>query len=256
MKISLIQPDTLWENKRDNFRALEKLISPLFNKTDIVILPELFNTGFSMKPEILGESPVDETFKWMKQIAHSGNLGICGSYIVREEDRFYNRFIFVSPEDEVWQYNKRHLFRMEEENNFFTPGTGKIVFSFRDVRISPFICYDLRFPVWNRSGKDVDLIIYSSNWPVARKEVWNTLTKARAIENQCYVAGVNRIGTDGNQILYCGESRIVHPYGDIIISAGPDRECSITGEISISELAEFRRKFPVLGDADEFSIIL
>jgi omega-amidase len=136
------------------------------------------------------------------------------------------------------------------------PGTEKLVFSFRDVSISPFICYDLRFPVWCRSRKEVDLIIYSSNWPSARKEVWNTLTKARAIENQCYVAGVNRIGIDGNQISYCGESRVVHPYGHIIVNAGPDRECSVTGEISMTELSEFRKKFPVLDDADDFSITL
>jgi predicted amidohydrolase len=254
MKISLIQPDTVWENKTENFRALEKLITPLFGETDMVILPELFSTGFSMKPETLGESPGEETFVWMKKIALAGNFGICGSYMVRDRDNFHNRFIFVSPEEAVWHYDKRHLFSMGEENNFFTRGTQKLVFSFRGVRISPFICYDLRFPVWSRSRKEVDLIIYSSNWPVARKEVWNTLTRARAIENQCYVAGVNRVGTDGNQILYCGDSRIVHPYGDIIAGAGPDIECSVTGEISMNELSEFRRKFPVLDDADDFAL--
>jgi omega-amidase len=256
MKISLIQPDTIWEDKKANFRAMEKLIVPLFGDTDLVILPELFNTGFSMKPEILGESSGEETFVWMKKIALAGNFGLGGSYIVREKDRFYNRFIFVSAEDSVWHYDKRHLFRMGEENNYFARGTQKLIFSFRGVRISPFICYDLRFPVWSRSSQDVDLLIYSSNWPFARREVWNTLTKARAIENQCYVAGVNRVGTDGNQILYCGDSRIVHPYGNVIISAGPDKEGSITGEISVNELSEFRKKFPVLEDADDFSIKL
>jgi omega-amidase len=256
MKISLIQPDTFWENKKDNFRVLEKLITPLFNETDIIILPELFNTGFSMKPDILGELHGEETFVWMKKIAIAGNFGVCGSYLVREKDYFFNRFIFVSPEDSVWHYNKRHLFSMGAENDFITRGTGKLVFTFRGVRISPFICYDLRFPVWSRSRKEVDLIIYSANWPDARKEVWNTLTRARAIENQCYVAGVNRVGTDGNNILYSGDSRIIHPYGDIIASAGPVNECTVTAEISIDKLTEIRGKFPVLDDADNFSLNL
>ena len=254
MKISLIQPDTIWENKSENFRVLERLIAPLSGSTDLVILPELFNTGFSMNPVILAEATGGETFRWMKKTAVEGNFGLCGSYIAREEDRFYNRFVFVSPDDEVWHYDKRHLFSMGEENNYLSRGTRKLIFTFRGVHISPFICYDLRFPVWSRSRHEVDLIIYSSNWPDARKEVWNTLTKARAIENQCYVAGVNRIGTDGNRILYCGDSRIVHPYGNIIVSAGPDKECSVTGVISLEELSEFRKKFPVLDDADDFAI--
>ena len=256
MKISLVQSDTIWENKNDNFRVLETLIIPLYGETDLVILPELFNTGFSMNPVILSESPREETFIWMKKIAVEGNFGVCGSYIVREHDHFYNRFVFVSPEDPVWHYDKRHLFSMGEENSCLTRGSKKQVFAFRGVHISPFICYDLRFPVWSRSRSEVDLIIYSANWPVARKEVWNTLTMARAIENQCYVAGVNRIGTDGNQISYCGESRIVHPYGNIIVKAGPDKECSITGDISVDELSEFRKKFPVLDDADDFAVSL
>jgi len=256
MKISLIQPDTIWENKNENFRFLEKLIGPLFGSADLVILPELFNTGFSMNPGLLAEAPGEETCRWMKKIAVEGNFGVCGSYIVREQDQFYNRFVFVSPDDQVWYYDKRHLFSMGEEHKFLSKGTRKIVFTFRGVHISPFICYDLRFPVWSRSRHEVDLIIYSSNWPDARKEVWNTLTRARAIENQCYVAGVNRVGTDGNSILYCGDSRIVHPYGDLIVSAGPDEECSVTGVISVDELSGFRKKFPVLDDADNFGIKL
>jgi omega-amidase len=254
MNISLIQPDTVWENKTANFRKLELLLTPLFNQTDIVVLPEMFSTGFSMNPEILGESPGEETFRWMKNMALKGNFGVCGSYMVAENNRFYNRFSFVSPGNEVWQYDKRHLFTMGEENNFFSPASQRLVFSFRDVRISPLICYDLRFPVWSRNRGDVDLILYSANWPESRKEVWTTLTKARAIENQCFVAGVNRIGTDGSGILYCGESNIINAFGKIIVSAGPDQECSVTGEISMNELSEFRKKFPVLKDADDFTL--
>lgn len=256
MNISLVQADILWEDKRGNFGILENLITPLFNRTDIIILPEMFNTGFSMNPDVLGEAQEGETLNWMNTTARKGNFGVCGSYIVREGTNCYNRWIFVSPDGSFRHYNKRHLFTMGSENKHLTPGREKIVFSFRDVKISPFICYDLRFPVWSRSNDEVDLIIYSSNWPTARKEVWDTLTKARAIENQCYVAAVNRIGTDGNKVAHCGESRIIHPYGNVIVTAGPDSECVITGEISANELKDFRRKFPVLKDADKFTLHL
>ena len=195
------------------------MISPLYNKTDIVVLPEMFNTGFSMNPEKLSESPESETFDWMKNIAEKGNFGICGSYIVKENMKFFNRWIFVSPEKESWHYDKRHLFSMAREDKFFSSGKTRLIFSFRGVRISPFICYDLRFPVWSRNRNDYDLMIIAANWPESRREVWITLLKARAIENQCYVAGANRIGTDGEGIKYCGDSVIINPRGEIIASA-------------------------------------
>jgi predicted amidohydrolase len=254
MKISLIQHDIIWEDKTVNLRNLELLISPLLNNTDIIVLPEMFSTGFSMNPDRLCEPPGKETFTWMRSIAEKGNFGLCGSYIVCEKDRFYNRFVFVSPEEEVWKYDKRHLFSMAGEDSFFTPGKERLTFNFRGARITPYICYDLRFPVWSRNRNESDLIIYTANWPEKRRDVWNTLLKARAIENQCYVVGVNRTGTDGNGVKYWGESVIIHPYGDIIASAGPDKECVITGEISISALSEFRKKFPVLKDADDFTL--
>jgi omega-amidase len=254
MRISLVQQDIIWEDKAANLKRLDEMILPLLKNTDLVVLPEMFNTGFSMNPDGLGEMMRDETFNWMKNTAVKGNFGLCGSYIVAENNHYYNRFVFVSPQDEVWQYDKRHLFRMAGEEKSFTQGTGRVIFSFRDMRILPLICYDLRFPVWSRTRSDVDLIIYSANWPESRKGVWNTLLKARAIENQCYVAGVNRTGTDGNGINYSGESAIIHPYGDSIITADSDRECTITGEISIPFLSEFRKKFPVMNDADDFSI--
>jgi omega-amidase len=255
MKISVVQPDLVWEDKSQNLRTLGILISSLYNKTDLVVLPELFNTGFSMNPARLSELPGSETFNWMKRIADKGNFGLCGSYIVNENNHFFNRFVFVSPEKEVWQYDKRHLFSMAGENKLFTQGKTRLIFSFRGVRISPFICYDLRFPVWSRNRNDYDLAIYSANWPASRSEVWNTLLKARAIENQCFVAGANRIGTDGNGILYCADSMIIDPRGGIISSANPNEEGLVTGEISMTELSDFRKKFPVLEDSDYFRII-
>jgi len=256
MKISLVQPDTVWENKSENLRNLEILILPLFNNTDIVVLPEMFNTGFSMNPDTLSELPGRDTFEWMKSTAKKGNFGLCGSYIITENNLIYNRFVFVSPENEVWQYDKRHLFSMAGENIFFTTGTERVVFNFRDVRISPFVCYDLRFPVWSRNRNDTDLIIYSANWPESRKAAWNTLIRARAIENQCFVAGVNRIGTDGNGVLYSGESMLINALGEVIVTAGSGQECTVTGEITMSELSEFRAKNPFLKDADDFTITL
>ena len=256
MKISLVQPDTVWENKRVNLSNLEILILPLYNNTDVVILPEMFNTGFSVNTDSLGELPGKVTFEWMKSIAEKGNFGLCGSYIVIENDLIFNRFVFVSPDNEVWQYDKRHLFTMAGEHKFFTPGKERVTFIFRDVRISPFICYDLRFPVWSRTRNDIDLIIYSANWPESRKTAWNTLTRARAIENQCFVAGVNRIGTDGNGVLYCGESMLINHMGEVIENAGSRQECNVTGEISMTELSKFRAQYPFLKDADDFTITL
>jgi omega-amidase len=256
MKISIIQTHLYWEDKDSNLKNLEKFILPLYNKTDIIILPEMFNTGFSMSPEKLGESTQSGTYDWMRNIAQNGNFGVCGSYIVKENNNFFNRWVFISPENESWHYDKRHLFGVGGEDRVFSAGKSRIVFSFRGVRISPYICYDLRFPVWSRNRNDFDLMIYSSNWPESRREVWNTLLKARAIENQCYVAGANIIGTDGNGIGYCGDSIIINPRGEVIASTVMNQEGSVNGDISMSELSDFRYKFPILKDADNFSIDL
>ncbi len=254
MKISVIQSDLAWEDKSSNFRNLIELISPLFNQTDVVILPEMFNTGFSMNPEQLCESPEAETSSWMNDIALKGNFGVCGSYIVKEKNLYYNRWTFASPEKQSWYYDKRHLFSIAGEDKIFSKGQNRLIFTFRGVRISPYICYDLRFPAWSRNRNEYDLMINSANWPESRISVWNTLLKARAIENQCYVAGANRIGTDGEGIKYCGDSMIVNPRGEIIKSANPYEEGSITEDISMRELSDFREKFPVYNDADNFTI--
>jgi len=254
MKISIIQPNLFWEDKIRNLKNLGELILPLYNNTDIVVLPEMFNTGFSMNPELLSEPFFSGTFDWMKNIAQKGNFGVCGSFIVKENMHFFNRWVFVTPESDYWYYDKRHLFGISGEDKLFTPGKNRLVFSFKGVRISPYICYDLRFPVWSRNKNDADLIIYAANWPESRREVWNTLLKARAIENQCYVAGSNIVGTDGTGIKYCGDSVLINPRGEIIKSVNYNEESSVTGVISMTELSDFRKKFPVLNDADNFSM--
>jgi omega-amidase len=254
MKITLIQSDILWENKLGNLERLGELISGIPDDPDIIVLPEMFNTGFSMNPAELSEVPDSVTLEWMLSIAKKNSSGMCGSYIVTEGNRYYNRWIFVSPAGETWSYDKRHLFSPGGEDKIFARGSDRIVFNFRGLRICANICYDLRFPVWSRNRNDYDLLINSSNWPESRRDVWITLLKARALENQCYVAGVNRIGIDGEGIRYCGDSLIIGPKGETIASGRQNIECLVSGEISLSDLADFRAKFPVLNDADDFII--
>jgi omega-amidase len=255
MKISLIQQDIAWEDKQENFVRFEKAIVSDNSGADICILPEMFNTGFSVEPESVAEPPHSITFDWMREMARKKDCALCGSYIVRERKHFFNRLLFMTPGGESFSYNKRHLFSMGGEDKAFTAGRKRTVIDFRGVRILPLICYDLRFPVWSRNRNDYDLLLYSANWPVARKEVWITLLKARAIENQCYVAGANRIGTDATGASYFGGSMIINARGEEISTGDLDSECVVTAEIQTSELDDFREKFPVLKDADLFKII-
>jgi predicted amidohydrolase len=256
MKISVIQSCPAWENKELNLKKLKELILPLFNKTDIVVLPEMFSTGFSMNPGLLGEEPGGETLRWMKSLATGGHFGLCGSYIAEENGLFFNRWAFVTPDNKQWFYDKRHLFSFAGEDKIFTAGKNRLVFTFRGIRILPNVCYDLRFPVWSRNRNDYDLMINSANWPESRRDVWLTLLKARALENQCYVVAANVTGTDGNGIFYRGDSMIISPKGTIISTASSATGISVTSDISLSELEAFRKKFPALNDADEFTIEL
>lgn len=254
MRLSVIQPDIVWENKSLNLDSLDKLLHPLYGTTDLIILPEMFNTGFSMNVAELNEPWDGDTYLWMSEKSREGNFAICGSYIIKEEKKLYNRWIFIGPGDEYYFYNKRHAFSMGEEDKYITAGSSRLVFNYLGFRISPYICYDLRFPVWSRNRNDTDLLIYAANWPESRNNVWNILLKARAIENQCFVAGSNRIGIDGNGITYSGDSVIIDPKGEVITIAHKGEMQSITAEISLNELNKFRKKFPVYKDADSFSI--
>jgi omega-amidase len=254
MKISVVQTSITWENKKINLNRIEGKILPLRNFTDIVVLPEMFNTGFSMDTSKTAEPENGETFQWMLHMARKGNYGICGSYTVKEDKNIYNRFVFVSPNGESCYYNKRHLFSMADENKNFTRGEKRLFFEFKGFRICPLICYDLRFPVWSRNNNEFDLLIYSANWPESRRDVWNILLKARAIENQSYVAGSNITGENINGINYSGDSTIIDPYGKQISSLEQYHEGVLTSGISIDDLINFRLKFPVLKDADDFNL--
>ncbi len=254
MKITLLQSDIIWEDKNQNFTRLERLMKEIPEGTDMVILPEMFNTGFSMNPENLFEDPRSVTEEWLRRMALQYNIGICGSYIVREDEKYYNRWLFIAPEGRVGMYDKRHLFSPGNEHAFFSRGRKRIIFNYRELRICPNICYDLRFPVWSRCRNDYDLLINSANWPQSRRDVWITLLRARAIENQCYVAGVNRVGIDGTGISYCGDSMVIGPKGEVIASGKQDSECIVSADISVEELRDFRCKFPVLDDGDAFTL--
>jgi omega-amidase len=253
MKLSIVQTDISWENKSRNFTNYEQLLSGI-KDPDIIVLPEMFSTGFTANSADMCEPVHGETLDWMVSISEKTSSGICGSYIVKSGGNLYNRWVFVAPEKKYLKYDKRHLFNMNGVETSFTPGTKRLVFRFRGFRICPNICYDLRFPVWSRNRNDYDILINSANWPGARHDVWKTLLKARAIENISYVAGANRIGVDGAGINYSGESMIFGPKGEELANAGRNKECILTADLSLNDLKQFRKKFPAHKDADDFAI--
>lgn len=254
MNVALIQSELHWEAPAKNREMFEQKISILNSNIDVIVLPEMFTTGFTMAPEKLAEKWPGLSVRWMQRIAKSKKSAIVGSLVVEENACFFNRLIFVKPEGEVITYNKRHLFRMGDEHLHYSSGSERIVVEWKGFRILLLICYDIRFPVWCRNNDDYDLIIIVANFPEKRKDAWNVLLKARAIENQCYVTGCNRIGTDGNGIAYSGESQIINPGGVVIQKAEANQNCTISADLSIDQLRSFRSDFPVQLDKDDFII--
>ena len=222
--------------------------------TDLLVLPEMFSTGFATEPEGIAERCEEGRFAsldWMRERASRYGFAIAGSIAVEENGRYYNRFTFVKPDGESAFYNKHHLFTYGKEDKHFTAGAEHLLIDYRGVRIMPLICYDLRFPLWSRNHGEYDLLIYVASWPTSRVEAWRTLLKARAIENQCYVVGVNRVGEDPS-CSYCGGSAVIDPYGRVMAECRDGQEELLSVEIDLEVLKEFRKKFPVLGDADIF----
>src|ERR1700710_1971381 len=218
---TLIQTKLFWQNANANRQMLEEKINSIKEKTEIVILPEMFSTGFSMQPEKFAETMNGETVEWMGKIASAKKIILTGSLMIKEDDKFYNRLIWMLPNGEYGCYNKRHLFAYGDEHNHYTAGTKRCIASVKGWKINLQVCYDLRFPVWARqsfdSGQDkseYDVLIYVANWPERRSHAWKTLLCARAIENQCYVVGVNRVGSDGNNLNYSGNTLVIDPLGE------------------------------------------
>lgn len=262
MKITLVQNNIEWEHKSSNLIYYESLLSGLAGKTDLAVLPEMCTTGFSMNSPSLAEYDDEETVNFFKRMAASYDFAITGSFIgkgKRSEGNgtaCYNRGFFITPDGKSEFYNKRHLFRIGEENGNYEPGSEKPVFKYKGWNIRLIICYDLRFPVWNRNVEnEYDLLIVVANWPESRQEVWKSLLTARAIENMAYVCGVNRVGIDGMGMHYLGESQLINAYGSILTSLDQDVEQIQTLDIDLGSLNKFREKFPVWKDADKFQII-
>ena len=255
LRITLAQVDLVWENPGQNRMKLEMQIRQLTGQSDLVILPETFTTGFSMHAADLAEPMDGPTVTWMLNLSRETGIAIGGSVIIADKDLFYNRFVFVTPAGEISCYDKRHLFSIGGESISFTAGDQRMIVNFLGWRIALYTCYDVRFPVWCRNVNDTDLMIFTANWPASRNEVWKILLKARAIENQVYVAGVNRIGKDGNGIAYVGESQILNSRGELLSAPVSYSEGFVTCEISMKELNNFREKFPVAKDADQFLIV-
>lgn len=255
LSITIIQSDIAWHNIEKNISLLQSVIEKIKNKTDLIILPEMFTTGFTMVPAGVCQTMNGTAVSFLKKTAAEYKTDITGSAVICENGNFYNRLIWARPDGTIHTYDKRHLFRMAGEDKIYTPGNSLLTVELKGWKIRPFICYDLRFPVWCRNGNlDYDLAIYSANWPAKRESHWDMLLQARAVENQCYVAGVNRAGTDGNGVQYSGRSAVIDFTGNLITRCG-DRECTETVELSHSELVSFRESFPAWKDSDKYKIL-
>ena len=255
LKISIVQTDIAWENKQENLRMLREKLHALRGTTEIVVLPEMFSTGFTMKSRELAEPVSGITVRILKELAADFQLALCGSFICSERSNYYNRAFFITPEGEEFYYDKRHLFRMGNEAEYFSAGNNKLIISYRGWNICLLVCYDLRFPVWSRNvNNEYDLLIYMASWPQARRLAWDTLLCARALENMCYVCGVNRIGVDGNKLIYNGGSVVFSAKGEVLASVPDGEECIETVSLSLISLQQLRDKFPVWKDADAFRL--
>lgn len=265
LNITLIQSNLHWENTDQNLDMFSQKIASIKEKTDLFILPEMFNTGFTMNAKDCAEEVNGKTMEWLRSKAKENNCVVTGSMIVREKSTsdssangiFYNRLIWMKPDGSFQQYDKRHLFRFAEEQKTFTAGSKKIIPELNGWKICPLICYDLRFPVWSRRTKqeDYDVLIYVANWPDQRIHAWKQLLIARAIENQCYVAGVNRIGNDGNMNHHSGYSALIDFKGELLGKSNEDNESIETISLDKDALDQFRKKFSFEQDSDAFRLI-
>ena len=266
LTITGIQTKLQWEDKKANLQMLEEKILNISQPTEVVVLPEMFSTGFSMAVKELAEGVNGETVQWMRKISAEKKIILTGSLIIKEGIDYFNRLIWMLPNGQFGCYDKRHLFAYGDEDNHYTAGSKRLIASVKGWKINLLVCYDLRFPVWSRQTPPVltergmggqaeyEVLIYVANWPERRANAWKTLLQARAIENQCYVIGVNRVGEDGNKIYYCGDSMVIDPLGEILYHK-KDEEDIFTIRIDKSHLETVRKKFPFWKDADQFRIL-
>lgn len=255
LHITLIQPDIVWEDKTANLAQYEQMIAGIREAKHIVALPEMFSTGFSMAPERLAERMDGHSVRWMADMAVKYRCILTGSLIIEEDDKYYNRMLWMQPDGNVWVYDKRHLFAYAKEDQHYTRGDKRLIAQVNGWRINLQVCYDLRFPVWARNqGDEYDVLLYVANWPEQRSLAWKTLLQARAIENMCYVVGVNRVGKDGKGHNYTGDSSVFGPLGEKIWQQTNDVAChTVTLEKEV--LKKTRDHLPFLNDADKFLLL-
>jgi omega-amidase len=255
LKITIVQSPLFWEDIDANIAAFTKTVSSIApSSTDLIVLPEMFTTGFTMNAKQFAEGMDGKAVKWMRKMAAEKKCVITGSLNIKENGHNYNRLVWMRPDGTFETYDKRHLFRMGEENNTYTRGTKRIIVELKGWKICPLVCYDLRFPVWSRNTNAYDCLIYVANWPDVRSYPWRQLLIARAIENQVYVIGVNRIGTDAHDMAHAGYSAVMDPRGQIISTTQPDQPSVETVTLSWKALEDFRKVFPVGLDADKFEL--
>jgi omega-amidase len=261
LTITTIQTALHWEDKQKNLSMLEEKINSIKERTEVIILPEMFSTGFSMKPEQFAEMMEGESVAWMKKISFEKKAIVTGSLIITENENYFNRLIWMQPDGKFGYYDKRHLFAYAGEDKHYSPGNKRLIASVKGWKINLQVCYDLRFPVWARhnfaateGNPEYDLLIYVANWPERRNHAWKTLLQARAIENQCFTIGVNRVGKDGNDIYHSGDSMIVNAMGEVLYDKAHDEDIH-TIVLQKNELEEVRTKLPFWKDGDRFMVI-
>lgn len=253
LKIAWIQTDLVWENPEVNRQRLTEKITEISSAVDLIVLPELFTTGFTMNAQAVAETMQGDTIAWLKQMAKAKNCAFTGSLVIAEQANFYNRLVFVFPNGDVKTYDKRHLFTLAGEDKVYTSGRDKLIIDYKGFKICPLICYDLRFPVFSRNTENYDLLLYVANWPSPRITAWDALLKARAIENCCYVVGVNRLGIDANALDYPGHSQAIDFAGNLLYDSASKAEEAVV-EIGKKELLAFRTRFAFLDDQDVFRV--
>ncbi len=260
LTITLIQTDIAWQNKAANLLMLKNKIEAIEERTEIIVLPEMFSTGFTMQPELFAETMEGETMQWMKEIVATNKIILTGSIIINEGGKYFNRLIWMLPNEQFGYYDKRHLFAYTEEDKHYTAGNKRLIASVKGWKINLQICYDLRFPIWSRqqpgeTDSEYDLLLYVANWPEKRNHAWKTLLCARAIENQCFVVGLNRVGNDGKSIYHSGNSLVIDPLGQVLYHKSDDEDvCTIT--LQKEDVEKVRAQFPFWKDGDDFSINL
>jgi len=255
LTLALIQSDLVWQNPEQNRKIFSNKINSISQEVDLIVLPEMFTSGFTMNPDQVADTMDGKTVSWMQKLAKEKQIAITGSIVIIEDSKFYNRLLFVHPSGKVETYNKRHTFTLAGEDKVFTAGTEKLLVDYKGWKICPLICYDLRFPVWARNIENYDVLLYVANWPKPRIKAWNTLLKARAIENMCYSIGVNRVGLDNNNLEYSGNSAVYNVLGEKLSNLTSHKEQIEIVELNKNHIKTNRDKLQFLNDKDNFNLI-